>query len=182
MFGAVVWACHMVTKWLTWEHRQPTGNGSPKPLYNIVLYNMVWQVAWIRVGPQTPFFQYNYAFYSLYKMVWIACTQIGLDTKNSIIKRLRPLLNLRSKTWKRPKNIKTRLPYPYLEPYNTTEEGKHRRISADPKNRKYSAHKKALWHFYLFTLIFSPIHKADSGGSWTFSFVISSAPKALLMS
>ena len=36
--------------------------------------------------------------------------------------------------------------------------------------QKCSAHKKALWHFCSLTLIFSPIYRANSGGSWTFSF------------
>ena len=56
---------------------------------------------------------------------------------------------------KRPKNVKTRLPYPYLVFYNTREECQHSRISVNPKNRNVQHTKKAIWHFYSLTLIFS---------------------------
>ena len=59
-------------------------------------------------------------------------------------------------------------PYPYLAPYNTREEGQHRRISANPKIRNVQ-HTKKRYDTFIHWLIFSPIHKADSGGSWTFS-------------
>ena len=81
-----------------------------------------------------------------------------------------PLSNLRSKDLKTTKNVKTRLPYPYLAPYNTREEGQHRRISADPKNRNVQHTKKRYDTFIHWLWFFPPSYKADSGGSWTFSF------------
>ena len=57
------------------------------------------------------------------------------------IKNLRdyPDLNTVKILFKWPKNIKTRLPYPYLAPYNTREEGQHRKTSVNPENRN-------VWH------------------------------------
>ena len=58
----------------------------------MVRYNMVLDIAQIGTGPQMAIkdsFSYIiYAFYSRYNMVWIANTEIGLDPKNSVIKRL----------------------------------------------------------------------------------------------
>ena len=64
----------------------------PEPLYNMVCYNTVLDITRIRVGPQKAisyFFSYiTYGFYSQYNMDWIANREIGLDPKNSVIKRL----------------------------------------------------------------------------------------------
>ena len=54
-----------------------------------------------------------------------------------------------------PKNVKTRLPYPYLAPYNTREKGQHRRISADPKNRNVQ-HTKMRYDTFIYWLWFFP--------------------------
>ena len=65
---------------------------TPEPLYNTVRYNTVLDITRIGTGPQMAIkdsFSYiTYAFYSPYNTVWIANTEIGLDPKNSVIKRL----------------------------------------------------------------------------------------------
>ena len=67
---------------------------------------------------------------------------------------LYPLSNFRSKTWKWPKNIKTRLLYPFVAPYNT-KEGHHRRISVDPENRNVR-HTKKCYDTFIHWLSFFP--------------------------
>ena len=91
--------------------------------------------------------------------------------KISFCKLAVPLVKFAIKDLKTTENIKARLLYQYLAPYYTRGEGQHRRISADSKNRNVQhKKKKKLWHFY--SLIdFFPIYKADSGGSWTVSFI-----------
>ena len=63
-----------------------------EPFYNMVCYNTVLDMTRIRVGPQMAvlktFSNVTYAFYSGYDTVWIINTEIGLDPKNSVIKRL----------------------------------------------------------------------------------------------
>ena len=61
---------------------------TPGPLYNMVRNNTVLDITLITVGPQL-FWLYVYTFYSHYNMDWIANTEIGLDPRNSVIKRLR---------------------------------------------------------------------------------------------
>ena len=65
---------------------------TPEPLYNTVRYNMVLDITRIRLGPQMAiqnFFSYiTYAFYSQYNTVWISNTEIVLEPKNSVVKRL----------------------------------------------------------------------------------------------
>ena len=65
---------------------------TPEPLYNTVRYNTVLDITRIRVGSQIAildtFFCITYAFYSQYNTVWIANTEIGLDSNSSVIKRL----------------------------------------------------------------------------------------------
>ena len=62
------------------------------------------------------------------------------------------------------KNIKTRLLYPYLAPYNTREEGQHRKISVYPENRNVW-HTKIAMKLLFIDFDFFAIYKADSGGS-----------------
>ena len=58
----------------------------------MVRYNMVLDITRIRVGPKMAIFDsfsyITYTFYSQYNKDWIANTEIGLDPKNSVIKRL----------------------------------------------------------------------------------------------
>ena len=65
---------------------------TPEPLYITVRYNTVLDITRIGTGPQMAIkdsFSYiTYAFYSRYNTVWIANTEIGLDPKSSVIKRL----------------------------------------------------------------------------------------------
>ena len=60
---------------------------TPEPLHNTVRYNMVLDITRITVGPQIAII-ITYVFYSRYNTVWIANTEIGLDSNNSVIKRL----------------------------------------------------------------------------------------------
>ena len=66
--------------------------GTPEPLYNTVHYNTVLDITRIKVGSQMAildtFFCMTCAFYSQYNMVWIANTEIGLNSNSSVIKRL----------------------------------------------------------------------------------------------
>ena len=62
-----------------------------QPIYNTVHYNTVLDITRIGAGPQNVIinlFSYTSKFYSHYKTVWIANTEIGLDPNNSVIKRL----------------------------------------------------------------------------------------------
>ena len=72
--------------YLMYEHH------TPEPFYNTVHYNTVLVITQIKVGPQMAIqdsFSYTtYAFYSRYNTVWIANTDIGLNPKDSVIKRL----------------------------------------------------------------------------------------------
>ena len=49
---------------------------------------------WTPIGHFRLIFLYNYLFYSRYKTVWIANTEIGLDPNNSVIKRLWCIFNI----------------------------------------------------------------------------------------
>ena len=74
--------------------------------------------------------------------------------KISFCKVAVPLVKFAIKDLKATENVKTRLPYPYLAPYNTREEGQHRRISADPKIRNVQ-HTKKPFDTFIHWLIFS---------------------------
>ena len=64
--------------------------------------------------------------------------------KISLCKVAVPFVKFAIKELKMTENIKTRLPNPYLAPYNTREEGQHRKISVDPENRNVRHIKKCL--------------------------------------
>ena len=55
-------------------------------LQHIFIYNS--DHCWILISHYRLFLLYVYIFYSRYKTIWIANTEIGLDPNNSVIKRL----------------------------------------------------------------------------------------------
>ena len=60
-----------------------------QPIYNTVHDNTVLDITRIGAGPQNVIinlFSYTSTFYSHYKTVWIANTEIGLDPNNSVIR------------------------------------------------------------------------------------------------
>ena len=67
-------------------------HSTPEPLYNTLRYNTVFgyntDLCWTPIAHFILFLLYFYTFYSRYNRVWIANTEIGLDPKNSVIKRL----------------------------------------------------------------------------------------------
>ena len=62
---------------------------TPGPLYNIVHYNMILDITLITVGPQMVILDLSIHFTVINNTDWIANTEIGLDTNNSNIMRLR---------------------------------------------------------------------------------------------
>ena len=66
-----------------------------------------------------------------------------------------PLVKFAMKDLKMTEKRQNKAIYPYLASYNTREEGQHRRISADPKNRNVQ-HTKKRYDIFIHWLWFFP--------------------------
>ena len=117
----------------------------------------------ISLGAQLAYKIYPIKFYT----EWLNLNTV----KISFCKVAVPLVKFVIKCLKMTEKHQNKATLPIFSTYNTREGDKHRQISVNHENRNVR-HTKKRYDAFVHWLIFSPIYKADSGGSWTFSFAV----------